>query len=213
MRLNSTTIISGRATVKNSATGMRRNTRSWATTWAASSRAGDGQMPRRSSQSSTVHSSSPARARNRSSSDGRWTDRPSSSWPRSSAQPVSAWSVAVGCRSSSTPPSAASCARPGVAVEQVGEVAAATPGGKSEAHDRVARSPTASSLGRALGDQATVAQHADAVGEVLDLVEVVRREQHRRAAGAQSSGSAPTRCGGPPGRSPVVGSSRNSRSG
>ena len=48
-----------------------------------------------------------------------------------------------------------------------------------------------SSAGRTLGDQAASAQHADTVGEVLDLVEVVRREQHGRTAGAQRADQVP----------------------
>ena len=62
--------------------------------------------------------------------------------------------------------------------------AVVTPAGSSK-RTRVVPVRPISSSGRALGDEATGDHHADAVGEVLGLVEVVRREQHGRSARGQ----------------------------
>ena len=51
------------------------------------------------------------------------------------------------------------------------------------------------------GQQPAAGDHRDPVGELLDLVEVVRGEQDRGAVGAQRRGPAPRTPGGPPGRS------------
>ena len=57
-------------------------------------------------------------------------------------------------------------------------------------------------LGRpAEGDDLPVAEHGDPVGELLGLVEVVRREQDRLARARAASGSSPTPRGARPGRS------------
>ena len=65
---------------------------------------------------------------------------------------------------------------------------------------------------RALGDDAAVVDDGDAVGELVGLVEVLRRQQHggARATSTRTISHTWLRLRG---SSPVVGSSRNSRSG
>ena len=109
------------------------------------------------------------------------TTRPPSSIPRATAHPVTAWTAAVGvvvANSTRSPLAHGAGGQHGV------EVAGRRRGRQVEAHDR--RAGAADQLvRRPLGDEPAAGEHADAVGEVLRLVEVVRRQQHRRALGAQ----------------------------
>ena len=66
-----------------------------------------------------------------------------------------------------------------------------------------------SSSGRALGDDPAVVDDDDAVGQLVGFVQVLRREQHRRALGNQLADDA-HRSMRLRGSSPVVGSSRKS---
>ncbi len=57
-------------------------------------------------------------------------------------------------------------------------------GGQLE-RDRGVRGGSHQLIGRALGDEPAVGEHADPIGEVFGLVEVVRRQQHRGTSFAQ----------------------------
>ena len=84
----------------------------------------------------------------------------------------------------------------------------------SSAHlEALAADPVLELVGGALGDHAAVVDDDDLVGEPVGLLEVLGRQQHRRAGGDAAPRSSPTCSSRLRGSRPVVGSSRNSTGG
>ena len=107
--------------------------------------------------------------------------------PRSTAQPVTAWTAAVGVAVvNSTRPSATTAPAGRTPPRSRGRV----PAGRSK-RTTVVPEPPISSSGVPSATSRPAGEHADAVREVLGLVEVVRRQQHGRPARAQLADELP----------------------
>ena len=145
----------------------------------------------RSSWRSVAHSSRPRSARGRS-------PRASAAAPRATRAPRPRRAPGRSARAAASS-ARASRRRP--------------PGRRAGSGSRSRRARRSSSDGLPERDDLALAEHGDPVGELLGLVEVVRREEDGLAELAAASGSCPTRRGGPAGSKPVVGSSRKSSSG
>ena len=133
------------------------------------------------------------RSRNASSSAGtrRWTSEvASATWPSS-------------CRTSLTPGSRASCSSAGQ-LRRLGD---------GERDHMLGAEASDQRLRRPERDQRAVVHDADAIAQRVRLVHVVRRQQHRAAGSAKAIEHAPQLAALDCGSSPVVGSSRKSRSG
>ena len=172
--LNSTSMISGRISVKNSAIGMRMNISELIADLAheqagAARPLAHGPIRRRSTVASDRRRRDP---RNTSSSVGRSPTARRARAPRATAQPVTA------CDRRRRRRRSMNSTRPPTTDASAGNTSASSPTaiavGQRRTTPRCSASARISSVGRALGDQPSGLQHADPVGEVLGLVEVVR---------------------------------------